>query len=323
VPVSVGFIGYRNHAGRLRAITESNKMASIGAVYYPKLLEPEIGATTSFEKLLDQDAIVIASPSDSHYAYLKKLSETGYTGYIFCEKPIVTSRQDLDALDHLNLDLRKIFVNFNYRFSRFAKMASEAIKAATLGEPIHFQAVSTQGLAFSSKYRDSWRSDRSRHPLGITETKAIHYLDLAISLFGNPTAVDYQPRVISGNGTAVDTSTLSLSFDDGKSANIFVSYAAPFRHTIELTGVNGYLIYDSGSIRLHSPRDTFSKHGRFESPPILSNYSYHESGTDFHTESLWTAIDHFLEVCASSGSFPKSEMDSVYETTSVLLGLNV
>jgi len=321
VSISVGFIGYRNHATRLKQIVQDHSVASVGTIYYPRDLDSSFGTTTLFPRLLKEDAVIIASPSDTHYDYLRMLSDYRYSGYIFCEKPLVTSRKNLVDLRNLCLDFRKIFVNFNYRFSKFVSMFSEAVQDETIGEPFHLHAVSTQGLAFSQKYLDSWRSDKLRHVLGVTETKSIHYLDLAIFLFGNPTGIDYCPRVISGNGTAIDTSTLSIKFEQGKTATVVASYAAPLRQSMELLGSNGYLVYENENITLYGPRDTFSSDGRFDNPPSLATYSFRESTTDFHTDSLNSAMNYFLKVCCDGGQFRKVDLDRTFITTETLLNL--
>lgn len=319
--ISVGFVGYRNHAARLRTIVESNILATVGAMFHPSAPTKDTALTSEFSNLLSHDAIVIASPNDTHYEYLERLSNIGYSGYIFCEKPVVSKLSDLNKIRGLKLDTDKIYFNFNYRFSRVKELIDTSIADHNLGKPIHLYVVSSQGLAFTSRYINSWRSDRARHPLGVTETKSVHYIDLAVTLFGVPNKVNYGAHTFSENGTAIDTSKIDLEFKGGESATILTSYAAPLRHRIELLGTNGYLVYDGESINIFSPRDTFSQNGRFEKPPMAYSYNYDPLSADLHHESLCNSMNYFLEICANRSFFPKSMTDTAFVSTELLLQL--
>ena len=320
--ISVGFIGYTNHAGRLRSIVASVPGVCVGAVYHPDKIVESVPTTNSFSEILKQDAVLIASPSDTHFHYLELLSQYDYQGYVFCEKPVVTTLNDLERVREFCFARGRLFVNFNYLFSRFAKLVKKVLDNGALGEPLHLHAVSTQGLAFSSKYKDSWRADRARHPLGVAETKGIHYLNLAVWLFGSPKSLSHQEAIVSQCGTAIDTSTLSLNFQGGKSATVFVSYAAPLRQTLSLYGSNGYVVYEDDELRFCGPRDTFSSRGYFDVPPSVEQYSYKNAQVDFHLDSLQEAVSYFLGVCERKEKFPVIETESAYETTKMLLGLS-
>jgi predicted dehydrogenase len=322
VSISVGFIGYKNHAGRLRSIVASVPGVRIGATYHPDKIVESAPTTNEFSEILQADAVVIASPSDTHFHYLELLSKNEYQGYVFCEKPIVTRLSDLESVRNFCFARGRLFVNFNYRFSRFAKLVKKVIDSGALGEPLHLHAVSTQGLAFSSKYEHSWRADRARHPLGVSETKGIHYLNLAVWLFGTPEGLSHQEAIISQRGTAVDTATLSLNFQGGKSATVFVSYAAPLRQMLALYGSNGYVIYEDDELRFCGPRDTFSSQGYFDVPPSVERHSFKEAQVDFHLDSLQEAVAYFLGICERKEKFPMIEIQSAYETTQLLLELS-
>ena len=98
--MKLGIIGYRNHALRLRSIIEKKPNCRIDFIYHPTKKINNSKFTNDFSKLLSCDAIIIASPNSTHYAYIKKLVKN-YTGYIFCEKPPVTSKSELRNLRNL------------------------------------------------------------------------------------------------------------------------------------------------------------------------------------------------------------------------------
>ena len=72
----------------------------------------------------------------------------------------------------------KLFFNFNYRFSSFAKILNDEQIKNYLGEINHIQITTTHGLAFKNEYLNSWRSNGERNLHNILETSSIHYLDL-------------------------------------------------------------------------------------------------------------------------------------------------
>jgi len=313
--IAVGVIGYRNHAGRLIDLVDDYSGAQVGAVYHPHTLPPHLKGTSDFEALLAMDAIMIASPNSTHAGYLNRL-HSAYGGYLFCEKPVVTHR---DEFEHLRVHPDRTFFNFNYRFSRFAECVRTSIDDRTLGTPIQFSACTTQGLAFKPGYEETWRADAARHLNGIAETKAIHQVDLAIELFGHPVSFDFQPLKVSGVGTAHDTCRIAMQCERGTYVDILASYAAPL--TTHMLGSNGVIEYRDRVLRLFSPRDTFDERGYFAAPPETVLHDFREQTADLYADSLKRAVSYFLDTCRKQASFPEAQFDASMETTRQMLRL--
>ena len=109
--LNLGVIGYRKHAGKLISFLEKNSECKINYIYHPtKSLDDRF--TNSFSNLYDCDAVIIASPNKTHYEYIEKLTKN-FKGYIFCEKPPVTSFTELENLEKMPTNWKqKIFFNF-------------------------------------------------------------------------------------------------------------------------------------------------------------------------------------------------------------------
>ncbi len=316
--LNVGIIGERGHASKiLDALTESGR-AAISHVYLPHRMPDADGATQSLDDLLDCDAVFIVSPSDSHFDYMQYLGKR-YDGYIFCEKPPVTSLEQLEKLD---VPKAKTFFNFNYRFSGLKHAVNDALASGQLGDVIHFYSVSSQGLAFKPEYETSWRADVNRHPNGVTETKAIHMIDLAINLFGDFKDVGYHSQCRSGNGSAIDTSHTTIYFQSGAVATILASYAAPLCTVVRIIGTNGIIEYSNRQITLASPRDTFDESGKFADAPLQVVRDYNLEHLDFYNESLENAVNSFLDYVEDSEIIPTELFDASMKTSRLLLGLD-
>ena len=128
--VQLGIIGYRNQAERLITLAETNPKCNLKYIFHPNKKISDKRVTNNLNDLFSCDAIIISSPNSTHYEYIKKLSH--YSGYVFCEKPPVTTFEELKKLKKLNENKkRKIFFNFNYRFSELNNILKQ-LKAIVL-----------------------------------------------------------------------------------------------------------------------------------------------------------------------------------------------
>jgi predicted dehydrogenase len=315
--LNVGVIGYRNHAERLIEIIDQSNLGVVKTVFHPSERPDKPYITNNFDELLKQDAVVIASPNATHYEYLVRLAND-FEGYVLCEKPPVSSIEQLEAL---TLDPGRFLFNFNYRYSRLTRIISESIEDGRLGVPVHMNAIMCQGLAFKEGYADSWRADAGQHMHGVTETKAIHYVDMARVLFGNIAKYEYSPSRVSGHGTAFDTCHLAIAHDSGVTTSLFMSYAAPLVTQVTVVGTNGVIEFHDNSITISTPRDTFDKRGFFATPPKTTLKDYQGERADMYYESLENSVTHFLSHCRTNKPFATSEFHASLETNRFILEL--
>ena len=93
--------------------------------------------TNDLNDLFDCDAIFVSSPNQTHYQYLEKLFQK-YDGYIFCEKPPVTSTDHLNILTKIPTRIKnKLFFNFNYRFSKINDCLVKIKNSENIGKINH------------------------------------------------------------------------------------------------------------------------------------------------------------------------------------------
>ncbi len=82
----------------------------------------------------DVDAIVVCSPTDTHYQILLDAAATGK--HIFCEKPIDLSLEKIQNInDAVEKNGVKFMVGFNRRFDPNFSKVHEVVNAGKIGEP--------------------------------------------------------------------------------------------------------------------------------------------------------------------------------------------
>ena len=315
----IGIIGYRNHASRLLQLLEQRSDCKLDFIYHPTKLFDDSRARNDLSKLLECDAIFIASPNHTHYRYLENLLQN-FKGYIFCEKPPVTSLIEIKKLESLDVEKKsRLYFNFNYRFSEINNNLKNQLNSDAIGKIIHVNIIYTQGLAFKKEYEKSWRADGKKNLHSITETVAIHYLDLLNLYFGNIEKLFYFPRLVSENGTSYDTSYLTLQYDNGVTASILNSYASPSIDEITIIGTNGYFTIKNNELSIYSPRDTFNPKGFFISPPIIQKHSF--SMENDYQNSLQKSLDYFLSHVKETKPIDLGHFDTSLLTNKIILNL--
>ena len=80
-------------------------------------------------------------------------------------------------LENLSLDEKKrIYFNFNLRFSELKKILDKYLSLDIIGKPIQINIVASMGLAFKEKYKQNWRSDGEQNMHNIIENVSIHWI---------------------------------------------------------------------------------------------------------------------------------------------------
>ena len=312
--LKIGVIGDRNHAERMINIVNESDKAKAKIIYHPKRKPKFKEGTNKFGDLLICDAIMILSPNSTHFDYLMALKDQ-YSGYVFCEKPPVSSKNELKSVKKLNPE--KTFFNFNFRFNKWATHLQEFIKNGDIGEIVHAEVSWAHGLAFKESYKGSWRSNRKEHLHGVLETVVLHPLDLLIGFLGKIDEYFYRPGIVANSGTAYDTCILTTRHLDGATASIFASYATPLTERLCVIGTNGIFNAEDGIIEMRSPRDTFNHDGQFIRPPIQSHNKI--DNEKVYKDSLSKSLDYFFSTCITKKTFPKELFDQSLATNQAIL----
>lgn len=190
------------HKVRVCGIFDTNPNAAKG-------LSP-LDSFTGLEQMLDQsmpDILIVASPTHTHKQIAADSLHRGI--HTFVEKPIVTSRADLDML--IDIAMKSGVRLMSGHVERYNPVS---IKIRTLLQ--HVQS-SVESYAFARIQRHS-----DRIPDDIIVDKVIHDLDLARYFFGKISDIDIQ-SVKRVNGRICEA-MLSLRHTTGAAGTLFVSW---------------------------------------------------------------------------------------------------
>jgi predicted dehydrogenase len=317
--LKVAVVGVTGHAARLISLVRADPRAELACVYHPKPRSADgLPLTSDFKKVLAADAVVVASPTPTHAAYLRKLSR--FAGHVFVEKPAAATAREVAELRRWPKARKsRLLVNYNMLRSPVYAHLKEVVASPELGRPIYLDVHVSYGPAFSPAFRDSWKTDR-RRSLGAIESIGVHFINLALALFGP--AAESGAAVVSAarrSPHSVDTGLARLTTKSGVLVNIFHSHAGPFYWRVLLMGTNGYWEYDGKEARLHSPRETFHADGSFAAPPLVWRKPL--SFNDAARAGLEASVRGFLDTARAGGRFDARELDLALSSADPLLGL--
>lgn len=302
----LGLIGYGVHARRLLSIIEDNPNFEISHIYHPKKIFNDSHSTTKIEELYTCDGIIIASPNITHFSYIEQFLKNSKC-FIFCEKPPCVTLDETKKLLTLNDDDKKrIFFNFNFRFSNVSQLIKKIIDSKRFGKITHINIISAHGLAFKNDYLNSWRS-ASNNLHNILETVAIHYVDLMNFHFGKSNQFNYIPSKFSDNGNSFDTCNVLIEYDNHLTCSIFNSYASSYVEDIFINCTNGYVTIRNNLISEFHPRDTFDKNEHFITPPIINQTSLNMNSN--YEISLKNSVNHFLSHLEKKSFFSLTDFE--------------
>lgn len=307
--IRVAVIGKRGQAARYIELLNRREDVKLASVYYPFKTKDtaNLPLTRDFSKVLSSDAVIVASPTPTHAQYLQKLQS--FKGYVLVEKPAVSSARDNRILSGWTNDRKsRVRVNFNLLFSPLAQTLSRLIGDPRLGRPITFDVHTNHGLAFKAEYQKSWRS-RDGQSMGVLETAGVHFINLALRLFGKikNSDADFLWAAHKEKKGPPDTAILRLRMINNVLVTLHHSYAAPTLKKWLLVGTNGFWEYDGKRACLYSPRDTFDSQGRFTEPPLNEKRAFGHEET--WRGSLANSLEDFLATVKKRGRFDRADFD--------------
>jgi predicted dehydrogenase len=127
---------------------------------------PNVELTDSYDYLLnsDVDAIVIATPVDTHYDLARKALEAGK--HIWVEKPFTsTSAHAEELIEMAKLENLKIFVDHTFLYTGAVRKIKELVDLEELGDIIYFDSVRINLGLFQHDINVMW--DLVPHDLSI------------------------------------------------------------------------------------------------------------------------------------------------------------
>jgi predicted dehydrogenase len=206
---------------------------------------------TSLERAMDAlrpDAVVIATPTDTHAELARMAAERGVS--VFVEKPLA---RDLESAEELAgmLDASGITSACGYTLAYLPafERVKELLEAGALGDIEGFRASMQIGQVLGPKR--GWMYDAARSGGGVLSNVASHALFLLHWYLGEVVEVRATTRSLH---TAVDDeATVGLRFAGGASGELAASWSVPglatSRTTIEIWGSNGSVRADNDGVK--------------------------------------------------------------------------
>ena len=318
--ILVSVLGVGGQAARHIALINSDPLTELQHVYHP---DPDRAGASGHQDLpmtsvlgdcLESDAIVIASPTSAHLAQLEALAD--YNGYILIEKPAVDNRSDVTALLNFPGDWKsRVRVNFNFQFNPVAEIFKKVLEDNLIGKPIHATFETNHGGAFKPDWDNTWRtSDRFAGPL---YTVGIHYVQWLTTRFGNLAQISTH-TANHARRSADDSGVAQLIWNDGFVATVVTSYASAFRVNFQITGTDGYVVYDGMDVKLFAPRETFDNRGFFTHPPesVLASLPWN----DAYPDSVEKSQHAFMDLVRTDAKIDPAEFDRDVQMMNFLLG---
>ena len=138
-----------------------------------------VPAYTNHRELLDAetlDALIIATPNDTHWPILKDIFASGMTVPILIEKPLCSSMQDCDALEKAVAEYpAPVWVGMEYRYMPPVQEMVKHVESGDLGR-VRMFSLTEHRHAFLDKVED-WNRFNERTGGTLVE-KACHFFDL-------------------------------------------------------------------------------------------------------------------------------------------------
>jgi predicted dehydrogenase len=267
----------------------------------------------------DLDAIVIATPVNTHYSLAKASLLAGK--HTFIEKPMATSSHECEEL--IDIAERKglvLMVDHTFLYSAPVRKIAEIVQAGDLGEIRYINSRRLNLGLFQKDINVAW--DLAPHDISII----LHILGDA------PIAINCQGNAHVSPGVE-DVINMSLFFPNKRFATIQSSWLEPRKiREMTIVGSQRMIVYDDlktrEKIRIYDARvvrpphyDTFAEF----------HYSYHYGDSYIphlqQEEPLNLACRHFID-CIETNSQPMTggrqglEMIRVLEGASTSLKMN-
>jgi len=291
--MKLGIIGNGFHSKRIQNILKKKKINFF--LYKPN--RPRYYDILEFEKLKKCNVIFIISPNNSHYDYIKKLY---HKRYIFCEKPPVSSMDELKKLKKIKSS--KIYFNYNFRFFKISEILEKKIQYK-LGELLYSNLVSSHGLSLKKEYKYSWRSDIKKSPKGVYEIVSIHWVDLINFHFGIKKITKPKLMNFSRIGNGFDTSSVQIELKNRSIVNIFSTYNSAYSKRLFFLFQNGIIEQIDNLLQIRGPAINLDKKGFFIKPKIIESFNINEKNE--YNYSLEKSVDFFLKTVKLKKNFSK------------------
>ncbi len=270
-----------------------------------KELNSEINFTSDFESVLKNkaiNAVVIATPAETHFEIAKKCMKAGKN--VLVEKPITLVPEEAEELLNLSLSLNlKLMVGHVLLFHPAVLRMKKAIEDGEIGNLQYIYSNRLNLGAIRSEENALW-------------SFAPH--DISVIQF----LVDDNPTEVNANGGAfvqegIEDSTLTfLSYPNNVKAHIFVSWLHPFKEQrMVVIGDKGMYVFEDS---LKTEKLKFYKKGFREVNGAIEKFDTDYEVIEFeNTMPLAEEQKHFYESILNSTT-PRTDGKHALEVLEIL-----
>ena len=237
------------------------------------------------------DFVDIATPPHLHYAQC--LEALGRRLHVLCEKPLVFSAREFEALKAESLSRKRaLFPVHNWKYAPPLMKMHELLRSGAVGELRHLElhVLRRKPAAVAGKGGGNWRTDRAKAGGGILVDHGWHNLYLLSWLMGSaPAGMD--AVLHPPHGAADEEATCLLRFaKPPATALMHLSWRAPLRAQW------GLAYGRSGSLELQDDRLVLR---RGEEPPRTFQFAQKLSAGSSHPEWFAAMLPDFRAALAS------------------------
>jgi predicted dehydrogenase len=256
VVVGCGSIGSR-HARNLRTL-------GVGALALCDLdasralrLATDVGATATggdlgvLLKRFRPDAVLVCTPPVSHLAIARRAIAAGT--HVFCEKPLATDLDGIDALETLVAERRRVFMmGMCYRFHPALRRMKVLLDAGTIGRVLGATMWAGQYLPDWHPWADYRREYSAQRALGGgVLLDSIHSFDTLRWVLGEPVEVTGMlARVSDLEIDTEDVAAALVRLPSGAIVEVHVDYLQRVAQSrFDVIGSEGTLAWDREGVR--------------------------------------------------------------------------
>jgi predicted dehydrogenase len=197
--------------------------------------------TTDFDELCrmdDLDVIDVCTPPHLHFEQVQQVLGVGK--HAICEKPLVSSLREVDALMRLEAGSgRRVMPIFQYRFGHGLQKLKLLIERGVAGQA-YLTTVETSWRRRAPYYAVPWRGKWTTERGGTLLSHAIHNHDLVCYLLGPPRRLFAYTTTRVNPIEVEDCAAIALEMADGSAASLGVTVGSPHeisRHRFSFSGL--------------------------------------------------------------------------------------
>ena len=284
-----------------------------------KGLYPKISAASDYKELLnkkDIDAVVIATPIETHYKIAKDALNAGK--HVLVEKPITDSSKDaIDLIKISEKNKKVLMVDHTFEYSAPVRKIKEIIDKNELGEIFTIDMIRVNLGLFQEKVNVIW--DLAPHDVSM-----LIYYTGSMPLTAMAIGQSYIRNGIE------DDAHINLAFNNKIMANIHVSWLDPCKiRRMTVVGNKKMLVFDDTAqeekIKIYDKGVVIQKNS-IPKQPYYDTYEQwlltYRSGDIYapkieNKEPLGTMANHFID-CIKNNKKPLSDGYSGLRVVKVL-----